>query len=617
MHLDLGVKLRKHRSKFLGIAVAALYVFGPLQLARLIYLTVALLILLERSGGKLRAPNSLTRLLGWWLIWMLPLQFVAAPVYLERFLTFVPLIATIQQHHNQIKLFKTTKSAGVAIAIVLIFQQLSKFLQEHAGVVLSYLGFGYDNSHHLPLFRYVIEEGGLPRFVTSTNSHLPQFLFDYPVGQAAIWGAIATPFRISVSSPEQLIANYMIFTSISVWILICVLCYVTRRLYVSESRISEAFAVFIFVSILVVFGSFGFVVVSGYPPLIAALILLVLGVLIQSETYSRSAFLLQILLVGLIAITYVTFALPAALAMALTQFRVYKRARPANERFELALYGTVVATGIILVYAIFSTTAKSWGWRQILELGGIESAPNRIIVVSILIAVLFAVTNRVNSSFSKNYSMLLIFVWLSYGILAAVTYHFNGDISYYAQKQGYVAILLTAPAGVSLMKFSLNSRKVVVAVLTVSLLGVWSLSQIEQARNPKVFVSGFMSSIPRTVSIVRSPTTRHNQMIDGPQTLRALKEHSKSSLFVMHNKNGSSDLSSRWINALNNSWDDERWGIFLINLEDMRNKETEIRSIALKYPNPVLIVDDFSLVSPDLFEFLVKNKWQVEQIPRS
>ena len=103
MHLDLGVKLRKHRSKFIGIAVAALYVFGPLQLARLIYLTVALLVLLERSGGKLRAPNSLTRLLGWWLIWMLPLQFIAAPVYLERFLTFVPLIAAIQQHHNHLK----------------------------------------------------------------------------------------------------------------------------------------------------------------------------------------------------------------------------------------------------------------------------------------------------------------------------------------------------------------------------------------------------------------------------------------------------------------------------------------------------------------------------------
>ena len=548
---------------------------------------------------------------------MLPLQFIAAPVYLERFLTFVPLIAAIQQHKNQIKLFKTAKSAGVAIAIVLIFQQISKILQEHAGVVLSYLGFGYDNSHHLPLFRYVIEEGGLPRFVTSTNSHLPQFLFDYPVGQAAIWGAIANPFQISVSTPEQLIANYTIFTSLSVCILICVLCHMTRRLYVSELRIFGTFAVLIFVSILVVLGSFSFVIVSGYPPLIAAMILLILGVLIQSETYSRSAFLLQILLVGLIAITYVTFAIPAALSMALTQFRVYKRARPANKRFELALYATVAATGIILVYAIFSTTAKSWGWRQILELGGIESVPNRIIVVSILIAVLFTLTNRVNSSLSKNYSMLLIFVWLSYGILAAVTYHFNGDISYYAQKQGYVAILLTAPAGISLLKFSLNLRKVVVTILVVSLLGVWSVSQIEQTRNPKVFVAGFMSSIPRTVTIVRSPITRHKQMIDGPQSLRALKEHPNSSLFLIHNKNASSDLSSRWINALNNSWDDERWGIFLINLEEMRNKESEIRSIALTYPSPVLIVDDISAVSPDLVQLLVKNKWQVEEIPRS
>jgi hypothetical protein len=106
-------------------------------------------------------------------------------------------------------------------------------------------------------------------------------------------------------------------------------------------------------------------------------------------------------------------------------------------------------------------------------------------------------------------------------------------------------------------------------------------------------------------------------MIDGPQTLRALKEHANSSLFVIHNKNGSADLSSRWINALNNSWDDERWGIFLVSLEDMRNKESEIRSIALKYPNPVLIVDDISSVSPDLVELLVKNKWQVQQIPRS
>jgi hypothetical protein len=213
--------------------------------------------------------------------------------------------------------------------------------------------------------------------------------------------------------------------------------------------------------------------------------------------------------------------------------------------------------------------------------------------------------------------MLLIFVWLSYGILAAVTHHFNGDISYYAQKQGYVAILLTIPAGVSLSKSSLKSPKSVFSVLVISLLGVWSVSQIKQARNPKVFVAGFMSSIPKTVTILRNPITRHNQMIDGPQTLRALKQYPDAPLFVLHNKNGSADLSSRWINALNNSWDDKGWQAFFVNLNQLTNQELMFHQIASEYPNPVLIVDDLGDISPDVAETLFKNNWRVAQIPRS
>lgn len=592
------------KSKFnlLSIGIAVLYLVSPSNLASfLIFILVLLLAMSENLYINSRAKNS---------VWFVFLFFLLAPSLLlelpevARRIFFVTPILLVLLLGKSIDFTKiVNRVAPYSIFAFLGFRFYLYLTKIYCPIILTTLGLGYDNSHHFAMFKSVLHTDQLSRYSINGPWAIPSWFAEhYPVGNQIIWGALLAPLRLQNSTLEESIGLFALTIIVSLAGIILF----ASRMIINSSEIKsrlQASLVALFVSIIIAFGSFGYVVNSGFPPLLSGCLFLGGLLLIGGKHYSRFASVIQIICVALIALTYVTLAIPAALSLMFLKITQLRRGVAHKPKKEVCILGAAAVTILAITFKIFQVTAGTMGWRQILADGGIEDLPREVIVLSIVVTIIFSAIAFKRTSIMRASAVLIGANWLVYFAISITTIHFKGSVSYYAQKQGYVAIAFTVVAALVIAIESLRSLKLALRITGLNIVVLFMLFQFNFATHPITFNSGFMSSIPIATKYMIDSDSRNQQLINGTQLLRAHYLTQSASMTLVLNSNNDIDLTSRWMNAINHTWTDKTW-FFYNPVSTWNNRPEFFVDLIDSTKTPVVVTDDISSIDIALREFL-------------
>jgi len=590
--------------KYFGlIAALIIFVFGIPLASGAIFLSLAITSLFDTRNSRFHLVNSSLVMTCTWFVWMFPAEFISMPDTVHRIYMICPIAYVVYRKLSGSTSTFVYQSFTIGTFAMVLFTALVRLLEKQAGALLTIIGYGYDNSHHYTLFQFVMQHDQLPRYSSVPVNEINNLILNYPVGQTALWHIFLSPFQITGLSTNRLIALFALMVAISGLVLgACLITLIRKMLQDKPSRREHLITAILLYS-LIVLGSGGIILVCGFPPMLVALILISLIALVHDQEYSRSKTLLQISLTGILALTYSAVALPIVAAISIVKIPVFLRLFKTGRKKELAFL-TIFGLGAILVaYAIFLPTARAWGWNQVLDLGGIQYFPISLAVLTAAIAIGLLVLNFRSDNQNLFYPLVVVFVWVSYLVFAIITHHYNHEITYYAHKQAYIATVLTIPGAIILVRRlwanSKYSLKIVGALLVLLSFGI----QIRET----------YSVVPVAVNIASG---YEFQRINGDQILKILSE-TKSPLYVLVNTNTNTDLNSRWINGLNNTWTDAAWSIFLPPIETWPDYPEKITPFTNLSPPPVLVTDDISNIPEQTQLFLTNAGWKILIEPRS
>ncbi len=555
-----------------------------------------------------------------WLVFLffclIPALFFDVPEVVQRSFYILPifLVLTLSRTTSPRKLVRIIVPLAIfAFLMLRAILFLGKILSP---TILTTLGLGYDNSHHFAIFQAVLHTDQISRFSLDSPWAIPSwFTQHYPVGNQIVWGAVLSPLRLQNSTA----AEGLVLFALTIVVALVGLILFSSKLIIKSCRVTSRISVAIistFVSLFFVFGSFGYIVISGFPPLLTGCMLLVGILLIGGSVYSRFSTLLQICIVALIALTYVTLSVPAGLALLVLKSSQIRSMVPLNRRREALFFVATSSIGALLTLRTFQNNAGAMGWRQILEPGGIESLPAGVVWLAAIISLLFSVFAIKGTPLIRAIATLNIACWLFYIGIALATIYFNGYISYYAQKQGYVAIYVAVIASLVVAFDSPRSEKQIRRYIGPIFLSLFAILQFNHATQPKDFPSGFMSSVPRAIDRLTDPSTRLQQIIDGQQLLNAYDVTRHASMTLVLNSNGVIDLTSRWMNALNNTWTDKTW-FFYNGADTWINRPELFEGLSSNGMHPVVVSDDISSIDNSLSRFLIEKGFQIIEVERN
>jgi hypothetical protein len=127
---------------------------------------------------------------------------------------------------------------------------------------------------------------------------------------------------------------------------------------------------------------------------------------------------------------------------------------------------------------------------------------------------------------------------------------------------------------------------------------------------------GFMSSVPVAIDRLTDSSTRLQQTINGPQMLTTYDVTRHASMTLVLNSNGDIDLTSRWMNALNNTWTDKTW-FFYNGVDGWIDRPELFEGLSSNGMNPVVVSDDVSSIDNSLSRFLIEKGFQVIEVERT
>lgn len=484
-----------------------------------------------------------------------------------------------------LNIFNSTSSQNKIkfISQILILLTLTnlffKFLLNNVAGLLTILGLGYDNSHHMSLFRHYFKSSESDSFSLARYESIPESLFaSYPNIFHVFFGSIYRLVGFN-STNEQLIVSY----SFSIFLLflfqvfgIANILIQLKKSFNFTSSLKSWATIFILTLTFLIISQYSIMFISGYPHNIFGLVILILLIwqllIHQSKTYYWA-------LVGLVLIP-ISYSVPQQLPLVvgviiyiffLSLRDINKKSFSISNRF--VLFIALMAPVSIAITGV-SSIIKRFSLNQIYAEGGIEPFPFYFYLL--YIGAFFILVNYLKVFHYQSLndrSKQTIFLVISIAALSQITAFFLSlltylqlnYVSYYALKSIY---------------FSLPF--IFIALMTVSLLPnnhfrnyQWSLTRlfsftflsclVFMGFFPKVYQGGFMSSIPIATNRFIDSETKGAQLIYGPQMLSALKTISyepSTSVFIIASDTHGSDLNSRWLNAVNGTFSDSNWTFF-------------------------------------------------------
>ena len=421
-----------------------------------------------------------------------------------------------------------------------------RILQSFSELLLQFLGFGYDNAFHLSVFRGYRLTSWFPEG-DQTNWWTDFGLFGTsPTGSSALFSTFS---NVLIGDSHDAISEMSAFAVINIAMLFTTIAISIKFVTSSPNKVFDNRIFLVIPGVVgITMYSTGTMLVNGFPPYVTVTLLLLYWIRLQTYLKSTGVKLFNLSFTAFIIllVTPGPFAFLILPGVYLTTKLISELVRHKNPKdFAVGAVSSIVLGSIS--YFEFSSTSGSFGWRQILEPGGVHR-PNLFIAISVtLVFVVISLKQR---------SEFLIWLTLASGLLSVallsiLTLAFTGSIQYYGVKQFYIWLPL---ACLYLLRetFKFFSDKEKVGNVTFASLLIYSLLYSISWTNSSS--TGWMGTPINAIRNLSNESIWYQSIIYAPNFLKNnSKGISADSRCIIFRVNPSeSDLNSRWANALTN-----------------------------------------------------------------
>lgn len=461
----------------------------------------------------------------------------------QRWMLFLILTLTFLAWKSEVQTIRQKLKALINPTMVyLIFINFFAVLKHFGDYVLQFSTFGYDNALHFSLYKAYRITNWFPFVHPNKWSSNFDLFHNYPSGQSALFSFLSDLIIGASSNPiDNLEAYFLILVTvlISIW-------YLSSRLMIgTHSNKNSYLTILSGLAITIAFA--GIFLTNGFPPYLFGLLLVLLWTQYISKELNKMH---HILIIGIFVPTLILVSplLIFCIFFPVVALTVNELKAMVSLRRTVALIGTVfyLLTCAISTLLINGQTSSKFGWRQILTGGGIQP-PN--VAESILLMTLIVFVGVLKwRRFLDPLYLVLLSTFFSFVVISFLTIYFTGIIQYYAIKQFYVLLLISA---IVVFQYSVSEAKV--NWKTYSTLTLITSILIIATFFSKSYASGFMGTLPRALRADLQTSTWNQNVVNSNLQTKAISlipPERKNDCVIYRVAQFDSDLNSRWANAL-------------------------------------------------------------------
>ncbi len=566
-------------SRVVFVFLVLLSLIPELQILRFLLNSLSIVTLLFSIFSNHNRIRNL-----FYLLCIINLTFVFSKIaltnYVDSILFIVLMIFLFFNIFSKLSLKSNLNHLFKMFLCIFLIYLISKILLENVAGLLSILGLGYDNSHHISLFRYFAVTSDMATGNLTKYDLIPESLFSsYPDIFHIFFGSVSRLIGFNDSN-SHIIVSY----AFSIFILfICQLSGMINVILLLKKSNFNIVILGLFSFLFLTVTQFSIMFISGYPHNLFGITILILSIWLISLV---SHLIQKVAVVGLvlIPITYSTpQLLPVLLAIFLYLFSLFIKGKSITFKLtgikSVSLAKGVLTFSLLLLPLLFAIYGLSqiighFSLKQVYAEGGVEPFSTifyvfYFITFCLLSFFLFTFDFKLVTSHRKDLMILtimsaLVSQFISF-TLAFLTFTRLEYVSYYALKSIYFSLPFIF-LGIATVLFITNEKYSLWLSKFTLLFSILFLTALSiTGFYPKVYSGGFMSSLPIALTRFMDLETKGAQLIYGPQILSALKvisSEDSSSVFIIASDIHGSDLNSRWLNALNGTFSDKNWSFF-------------------------------------------------------
>jgi hypothetical protein len=434
---------------------------------------------------------------------------------------------------------------------------------------------GFDNTGHLGLLFAITKKGNYLNPFTESGTDLGlTFWKYYPQG---VVGSISTIIR--TLGLDQIDKNkysfyliYMLF-NILIYLIIFYLFFLICKSKMKECSVIQIILISLITVLLFLYSFLSVFFVHGFINYAYSIVLLEIYILML---VNNKSFKSKILILSLILFTC-PFVFPIFVASEffnlLVKFKnslLYKR-----DLFEFCLV-------LLICCAYLFYFRENWGLGYLSTPGFTPNISLRELVLIPIFIIIFFYRIKLKINEIREFEIVTISSILSFAILSCITLIQRENVSYYATKQGYIALILTLLNLIYYMYLVSKSSKIFVLALLI-IISFSSRSDISIINKVKFFNTyGYNSPWIIVNGESLATATALVQLMDYNEYI-----------YVGYYD---SDLSSRILNGSISNWNDLNSGLFFglqgnANLNNIENQINGLSDLARKLKVPELSID--------------------------
>lgn len=430
-------------------------------------------------------------------------------------------------------------------SISAIFLGLLISLQNYHNLV-SPLLWGYDNSAHVPALSQVyrhsgfVFSGSIPELFTFSN-----FANGYPPLQSGAWAFIMSIARVQISGGYEILRYFTFFLfGTGLLIVYFVSNYWTLGLANWLKRRSSRILVFALVALLVSFSQASYLFWLGYPSFLWTCCLITALIVFASELSNQSHRVLSMIL-GLTLVNYSYPLVSPVIALVL----LVELSKMSRTDYSFCWQRRRIISPLALLISLLNLPMiiKTFKVRSYVDdAGGIQPSQARNILPIVLFAVLIIYISRIRYRQIPMIVVAFLASAINFSVLAFYSKIYQGSVSYYPLKTGYLAYILGFACMGSLLDKAPQFTKaflkryfqlgVTFAAIAIVLFSVYT------TYDPKYAKYGYVST-----SMVRRELSNPDQCFLNAMNLTADLDDNSSKTQILFLQ---SDLKTRWINGV-------------------------------------------------------------------
>ena len=464
------------------------------------------------------------------------------------------------------------------------------------------LGYGYDNYGHLSQARMIHLENHLTMF--SGSNKFPSFISTLAQASSA---SLAFLFGL-ISSSGGIDTQISVMLFITVFLPILFVALTATAVKDITGSTSKSAIVIGILSSYVLFGYISHVWVSGY---FASTLATVFMCCLLLDQLVVSKLNINFAIINL-AFLFAIYPLFGAISVCILLPFYYQRARCELEDYSSGIKGRneliqlISAIGFLIVctWTTYRAINRAYGTSHFLVDGGIEPLP--VIFFALSLFSIFIVLLYVRKQLPTSGLLLISGVFGSLIVVSVAGYSEVrvGRLQYYPTKIIIaVWLCLLATSLIAIFRHNFAKRFTALFLLIILVLPVG----ISKYLNEKsVFSGAFMGSTPDAISALASDK---DEVVSGDRVVlsaRLASDKGRVPLFL--SQRFDSELNTRWINTINDSWNDRTWSNWM-GLRDLIAKKDFVAADRFIHENKMLIImgeDDSH--SAELASFLPETK---------